>query len=188
VRGPGGGAGGGRGDGLGRAPAGARGGRAGIARLAARKTADALRDRRRIGDGHHDVLDAAADLVGDDLRQRGARALPLVGGAGRDRDLAVGEDAHADTLERAEAGALAGVGEADADIAALGQRPGLAFAKRLVARQLDRPRLALREIAAVIDDRLAVAEDHRDFVRHPFGPDDIAAAHLDTVELQLARD
>ena len=63
---------------------------AGIDRLAAREGADALRDRGGVAHGHHDVLDAAAELVGDDLRQRRARALALVGGAGRDRDLAVG--------------------------------------------------------------------------------------------------
>ena len=42
-----------------------------------------------VADGHDDVFDAAAELIGDDLRQRRARALALVGGAGRDRDLAV---------------------------------------------------------------------------------------------------
>ena len=40
----------------------------------------------------------------------------------------------------------------------------------------------------MIDDRLAVAEDQRNFVRHLLGLDHVAAAHLDAVELQLARD
>ena len=77
-------------------------GRAGVDRLAAGKSADALRDRRRIADRHDDVLDRAADLVGDDLRQCRARALPLRGSPGRDRDLAVGEHPHRDALERTE--------------------------------------------------------------------------------------
>ena len=47
---------------------------------------------------HHDVGDRAAEPVGDDLRQRRVGALPLGGGAGRDRDLAVAQDAHGDAF------------------------------------------------------------------------------------------
>ena len=72
---------------------------------------------------HDDVLDAAAEMVGDDLRQRRARALALRGGAGRDRDLAVRQDAHGDALERTEARALDVIADADAEIAALRRAP-----------------------------------------------------------------
>ena len=95
---------------------------AGIHRLAAGEGADALGDRAGVADGHDDVLDAAADLVGDDLRERGARALALGGGAGRDRDLAARQHPHRHALERAEAGALDVIAEADADEAAFVER------------------------------------------------------------------
>ena len=106
-------------------PAMQRGG-AGIDRLPAGECADALRDRRGVAGGHHDVFDAAADMVGHDLRQRRARALSLDGGAGRDRDLAVGQHAHGDALERPEARAFDVIADADAEIAALGARVGSA--------------------------------------------------------------
>ena len=103
--------------------AGHQRGGAGIDRLAAGERADALRDRGGVARGHDDVLHAAADPVGDDLRQRRARALALRCGAGRDRDLAVGQDAHGDALERPEPRALDVIADADADIAAFARAP-----------------------------------------------------------------
>ena len=90
-----------------------------------------------VSPGHHDVLDPAAEVVGDDLGERRARALALRGGAGRDRDLAVRHDADGDALERAEARALDVIADADAEIAALGAGLGLPRAEAVVARQLD---------------------------------------------------
>src|SRR6185312_3564560 len=49
--------------------------RTGVYRLPARKGADALRDGSSVADRHDDVVEAAAGLFGDDLRQRGAGAL-----------------------------------------------------------------------------------------------------------------
>src|SRR5260221_12461254 len=82
--------------------------------MTAREGADPLRDRRRVADGHDDVFDAAADLIGDDLRQRRARALPLRRRAGRDRDLGVGQDADGPALERPEPRPFYVVRESDA--------------------------------------------------------------------------
>ena len=62
-------------------------------------------------------------VIGDDLRQRGALALALVGRAGRDRDLAVLQHADGDAFERAEPGAFDIVCDPDADVAALRHAP-----------------------------------------------------------------
>ena len=160
---------------------------AGIDRLPAGERADALGDRRGIADGHHDVFDAAADLFGDDLRQRGAGALALVGGAGRNRDLAARQHPHGHALERTEAGALDVVGDADADEAALAEAARWRW-RNLVAGKRERGLLASRIIAAVVDQRLAVAENQADLVGHLLGLDEIARAHLGAIELELARD
>ena len=90
-------------------------GAAGIDRLAAGEGADALSDGAGVADGHHNVVDAAADLLGDDLRQCRARPLALAGGAGGDRDFAARQHAHGHALERAEAGAFDIIADADAD-------------------------------------------------------------------------
>ena len=157
-------------------PAGDQRRRAGIDRLPARESADALRDRRRIADRHDDVLDAAADLVGDDLRQRRAGALPLRGGAGRDRDLAVRQHPHRHALERSEPGAFHVIADADAEIAALFARVRLSRAEAAVTESSTRARLALGKIAARIDQRLAVAEHQPDRIGHLLGPDHVAGA------------
>src|ERR1041385_5902898 len=93
-------------------------------------------------------------MIGDDLRQRGARALALRRGAGRDRDLAVRHDADGDAFERAEPGAFDVIADADAEIAAARAGLGLAGAGLLILRRLDRTALAQRKIAADIDPRL----------------------------------
>ena len=115
-----------------------RGG-AGIDRLAAGERAHSLRDRSGVARGHDDILHAAADPVGHDLRQGRARALSLRCGAGRDRDLAVGEDAHGHTLERPEPRPLHVIADADAEIAPFGARAALARAKAPVVRECERP-------------------------------------------------
>ncbi len=92
-----------------------------------------LGDGAGIADRHHDVLDAAADLFGDDLRQRGAGALALIGGAGGDCDLAARQDPHGDALERAEPGAFDVIADADADQPALLERRALPLAEAFIA-------------------------------------------------------
>jgi hypothetical protein len=48
--------------------------------------------------------------------------------------------------------------------------------------------LPFRIIAAVVNQRLAVAENQADLVGHLLGLDEIAPAHLGTIELQFAGD
>src|SRR5207302_1104807 len=117
------------------------------------------------------------------LRERRALSLALVGGAGRHRDLAVGEDPHRDALERPEPGALHIVADADADITALGARAGLPGTEALIVGEAERGRLAAREIAAVVDQRLAVAKDQSDRIGHLVGTDEVAPAQLGAIEI-----
>ena len=161
---------------------------AGIHRLAAGERADALGDGTGIADRHHDVLDAAADLFGDDLRQRGAGALALIGGAGRDRDLAARQDANGDALERTEPGAFDIIADADADQPALIECRALPLPETVIAGKPQRFVLSFRIVAAVIDQRLAVAEQQADRVGHLFRLDEIAPPHFGAIERQFARD
>src|SRR5262249_60458175 len=112
-----------------------------------------------------------------------ARGLSLGGGAGRDRDLAVGQHPHGDAFERTKPGALDVVGDADADIAPFGTRGRLPRWEARVIRQSERAGLAPREVAARIDERLAVAKDEADGVGHLLRPDHVARAQLGAVEL-----
>ena len=84
---------------------------------------------------------------------------PCAGGAGRDRDLPVGEHAHRDALERPEPRAFHVVADADAEIAALGARVALARAEALRSRESASARVWLFGKSPLrIDQRLAVAE------------------------------
>src|SRR6202034_3968145 len=161
---------------------------AGVHRLAAGESAHALGDGAGIADRHYDVLDAAADLLGDDLRQRGAGTLALIGGAGGDSDLTARQDAYGDALKRAEPGAFDVIANADTDQPALLKRRALPLAKPFIARKPQRFVLSLRIIAAVIDQWLAVAEQQADCVGHLFRLDEIAPPHFGAVKRQLARD
>src|SRR4029077_18046847 len=103
--------------------------RTGIDRLPAGEGADALGDRAGVARAHHDVLDAAAEMIGDDLRQRGAGALALGRRAGCDRGLAVRHDADGDALERPQARAFDIIADADAEVSAFGAGLALPGAK-----------------------------------------------------------
>ena len=162
--------------------------RAGVDRLAARESADPLRDRRGVARGHDNVAHGAAHFIGNDLRQRRDGALPLRGRAGCDRNLAVGQDAHGDALERTQPRALDVVGDPDAEVAPLRAGRALARAKVLVAGELERALLAPREISAGVDERLAVAEREPDGVGHLIRTNHVAAAHLARIERKGARD
>src|SRR5947208_3172929 len=83
--------------------------------------------------------------------------LPLRGGAGRDRNLAVGQNAYTHALERAEPGALHVIGDPDAEIAPLRPRRPPPDAEVVVAGKRERTPLALRKVSACVNQRLAVA-------------------------------
>ncbi len=68
------------------------------------------------------------------------------------------------------------------------ERGALPLAEAVVIGERQRGCLAARIIAAVVDQRLAVAEDQADLVGHLLGLDEIAPAHLGAIELQFARD
>ena len=86
-------------------------------------------DSRCVADRHHYVRDPAADLFGDDLRQRGARALALAGGAGRDRDFAARQYPHNHALKRTETGPLDVIGKPNADEPSFIERHSLPLSK-----------------------------------------------------------
>src|SRR5690606_29342589 len=110
---------------------------AGVDRLPAGEGADALREGAGVAHGHRHVFERTAHAVGDDLRQRGAGALALRRRAGRDRNLAARQHADGDAFKGSKAGALDIVADADADVAALLARLGLARTKAGVVRKLD---------------------------------------------------
>ncbi len=159
----------------------------GVDRLPAGEGADALADGIGVAERHHDVGDRTAEPVGDDLRQRRMGALPLGGRAGRHRDLAVAQDAHGDAFERPEPGAFHVIADADADMAPGGARGRLARREAGIVGKGHGARLAQREIAARIDQRLAVAEYEADPVRHLFRRDHVAAAQFGAVDGEFAR-
>src|SRR5262249_48106636 len=64
----------------------------------------------------------------------------------------------------------------------------LALAKRRVGRALQRRLLAAGEIAAMIDERHAVAENQPHRIGHLLRPDEIAPAHLHAIATELAGD
>ena len=161
---------------------------AGVDRRARGERAHAERDASRVARDHRHVVDLDAELICDDLGERGLVALALRRGARRQRDLAGGGDAHRRTLVRPEPRALDGIGEADADVAALLQGGGLPCGEVRIAGCLEREPLAFRVVAAVVRDRPAVAEDDADFVGELLGLDEVAAAHLGPVEAHLGRD
>src|SRR5262249_2416663 len=111
-------------------------GRSGIDRLATGERAHALRDCSRAARAHENVGHRAADLVGDDLRERGGGSLPLRGRAGCDRNLTVGKDPHGHAFEWAEPRALDIVADPDAEVAAARTRCRLPRAKAFAAGEL----------------------------------------------------
>jgi hypothetical protein len=100
----------------------------------------------------------------------------------------VAPDAHGDAFKGAEPGALDVIADADPDIAAGLARSRLARAEAVVIRERQSASLAQREIAARIDERLAVAEYEADVVRHLRGRDHVAATQLGAVDAERAGD
>src|SRR5262245_50098978 len=113
-------------------------------------------------------------MVGDNLRQRRPCALALRRRAGRDRDLAVRHAADGDAFERAQARAFDIVADADAEIAPRAARLGLPLAEVAIARGFEGLAVAQREVAAHIDQWLAVAEREPRLIRHLLRLDDVA--------------
>ena len=156
---------------------------------AARHRAEADRDRGGIGKGQHDILGLHLPQIGDDLREDRLHALALRSGAAGDINLARGVDAHKGALEGADTGAFDVAADTEPEIAAVGARLGLAAAKSVdaadrVERLLQRPGV----IAAVINDRLAIAVRNPDAVGHLLGGDHVTAANFGGFETEGARD
>src|SRR5439155_7796296 len=134
------------------------------------------------------------ELVGDGLGERGVGALPLVGDTDQRGDGAARLEAHRGSLLprdrraahavelRAWTGELDEAGKADAEIAALRARRRLLASQAVVRRGLQQPRQRRLIAAAVVD------VPRRRGVRELLGTHEIAAAHLDGVELEVARD
>src|SRR5205085_3208585 len=127
--------------------------------------------------------------IRDDLREDRLHALALRSGAAGDINLARGIDAHKGALEWADTGAFDVAADAEPEIAAAGARLGLAAAEAVdaadrVERLLQRPGV----IAAVINDRLAIAVRNPDAVGHLLGGDHVTAANFGGIESEGGRD
>ena len=135
--------------------------------------------------GEDDVLGRDLPEIGHDLGEDRLHALALRAGAARDVDLARRVDPDKGALERADAGALDIAADAEAEIAALAARLALAPPERLdAADRIERLLQGAGVIAAVVDDRLAVAIGDADPIRHLVGADHVAPPHLRRLQAQ----
>src|SRR5204863_2225442 len=134
-----------------------------------------------------DVVEACAELRGGDLRERGRVALSLRDDADQHVHLAARIHAHGRALERAEAGALEIARDADPEPRRRPALRDLALAPLLVAEPREHRFERSGEIAGVVADRYAVLVRETRRVRHLLRPDEIAPAHVDGIEPELAR-
>ena len=128
-----------------------------------------------------------AQLVSDNLRQRGVMRLALRRGAGVDSDAAVGADPDRGAFIRSKAGALDEVRKADTQVAPF--RPGgrLAGRKTGPIPTLQRQCLSAGIVATVVEHGAAVSSDHAAVEGHLLWPDEVAPAHLGPVQAELVR-
>ena len=155
---------------------------------AARHRAKADRDRGGVGEGQYDVFGLHLPQIGDDLGKDRFHALALRSGAAGDVDLAGGVDTHKRALERADPGALDVAANTEAEIAALAAHFCLTPSEGFdPADRVERLLQCAGIIAAVIDDRLAIAVRDAYPIWHLIGADHIAAAHLGGLQAQGAR-
>ena len=143
------------------------------------------RHRRRVGQGHDDLVDGNAPCLGDDLREHGFVPLPLRAGPGCDHDHAGGIDPNGGALERPDAGAFDVAAQPQPEITAFLQRFLLAGAKCIQPADLfDGAPQGFGIIAAVVNDGHAVAIGQPDLVGHLVGPDHVAQPNLRRLEIQ----
>ena len=154
--------------------------------------APAIRDEGGVAAHDVDVLDGHAELVGDDLRERRVRALPLIGDADERRDRPARLHAHrrrvlgrdrraAAPVKRSRRRQLDEAGEPDAEVPSLAPAARLLLAPARVAALVERE-LERLEIAAALED---VAEGRG--VRELVAPHQIPASDLHRIELQIPR-
>ena len=170
-------------------PRGQRDGRPAHHRGARGERADGVRHPPGVAGGHLDVLERHAELVGDDLRERGPVALPLRGQAERDLDLAGGLDVDVRALVGPDAGALDVAGQADPDRAALARaiscRNDSKSSQPHERLELLQPR---RVVAGVVDQRPAVLEGQAVVVGELVGLDEVHRPDLGAVLAEVRRD
>ena len=158
-------------------------------RAAARDCAEADRNRGGVGERHDHIVGFDLPGVGDHLREDRLHALPLRASAGGDVDLAGRIDAHGRAFERSDAGAFDVAAEAETEIAALRARLALPLAKRRhAADRVERLLQRLRIVAAVVDDRLAVAIGNAEAIGHLGARDHVAHPHVGRIEAKLGGD
>ena len=161
---------------------------AGIDGRARGERAHAQRDPAGVASDDRNVLERHAELIGDDLRERGFVALSVRRGASCQRDLAGRGNAHGRAFVGAEAGAFDRVRYGHADVTALGECRLLARREPFPVDGFEGGALALGIIAAVVGDGPAVAEHDADLVGHLLRLDEIAAADFGAVDAELLRD
>src|SRR5262249_60556376 len=98
------------------------------------------------------------------------------------------QDAYCDPFKRSQPGTFDVIADADPEITALRARLSLSDAKVFIVGERQRTRVALREVAARIDERFSVTKGEADRIRHLFGPDHVAAAQLRTIQIQPSPD
>ena len=134
--------------------------------------------------GYRDPFDITAELLGDDLRDHGLRALAHGRSAGRDLDLARGGDADLYLLVRTATGRLDEVGHADSEIATVTACKLLAGWKVVPPGSCQRIGLARGIVTGIEDDRQASARHKAFLERHLVGLNEIAAADLGAIDIQ----
>ena len=134
-----------------------------------------------------DLVRRDAELIGGDLRQRRAMALPLRRCAREQANLAGAQYPHGRALERSEPAPFHVICDTDPDVSALRARRRLPGWKVRVVGELVRLGLACRIVAAVVGQRLAVAKHEPDRIRHLLRPDQVAGAQRGGIKRERAR-
>ena len=156
--------------------------------LSAGKGAETERNCSGIAGNDRDEPRVKPELLGADLCERGLEALPDRDCAGKDRNLAGPVDADGRRFEGAAARALQTHAHADPKQAALRARAPLTFRESGIVNRFKAGRHRLRIIAAVVHDRRSGAGRKPRVVGHLVRRNEIAAAHLGAIELELVGD
>src|SRR5262249_23720902 len=138
----------------------------GVDRTARGECPHAERDGRRIPAHYGDPIERNAESVGGDLGERRLVPLPLRAGARGDDRVPGRVEPYRGSLVRADGRALHVPGQPDAPVDAASPQVPLLCSQRLVADGGERGLQPRLEVAAVVDQAIAVSIWQIDLVRH----------------------
>src|SRR5262249_54393979 len=151
--------------------------RPGIRSDAAREAADTVRDGGSVAGHDVDVLEANADRVGGDLRERRLIALTLRRRAARHHDAPTRVESQDGAREGTETHAPHADGDADSGVTAVLPEARLLAPRLVVVRALERAPKQLGIVPAVVGERRGIAEPHADRVRKRIGRNEVLEAN-----------